>query len=51
MEAVALGVMALTKLKAAPKLRYGRPLPTHFSPPLTAKEVAELNAATLDKQR
>jgi hypothetical protein len=46
-----LEVMALTKLKAAPKLRYGGPPPTHFSPPLTAKEVAELDAATLDKQR
>ncbi len=50
-EAVALGIMALTKLKAAPKLRYGGSPPTHFSPPLTAKEVAELDAATLDKQR
>ena len=48
-EAVALGVMALTKLKAAPKLRYGGPPPTHFSPLLTAKEVAELDAATPDK--
>jgi hypothetical protein len=47
----ALGVMMLTKLKAAPKLRYGGPPPTHFSPPLTAKEVAKLDAATLDKQR
>jgi hypothetical protein len=46
-----LGVMVLTKLKAAPKLRYGGQPLTHFSPPLTAKEVAELNAATLDKQR
>ncbi len=46
-----MGVMALTKLKAAPKLRYGGPPPTHFPPPLTAKEVAELDAATLDKQR
>jgi hypothetical protein len=46
-----LGVMALTKLKAAPKLRYGGPPLTHFSPPLTAKEVAKLDAATLDKQR
>jgi hypothetical protein len=49
-EAVALGVMVLTKLKAAPKLRYGGPPPTHFPPPLTTKEVAELNAATLNKQ-
>jgi hypothetical protein len=46
-----MGVMALTELKAAPKLRYGGPPPTHFSLPLTAKEVAELDAATLDKQR
>jgi hypothetical protein len=46
-----LGVMALTKLKTAPKLRYGGPPPTHFSPPLTTKEVDELNAATLNKQR
>ncbi len=46
-----MGVMALTELKAAPKLRYGGPPPTHFPPPLTAKEVAELDAATLDKQR
>ncbi len=45
-----LGVMALTELKTAPKLRYGGPPPTHFSPPLTAKEVAEINATTLDKQ-
>jgi len=49
-EAVAMGVMALTKLKAAPKLRYGGPPPTHFSPPLTAKEVAKLDAVTLDKR-
>jgi hypothetical protein len=48
-EAVMLGVIALTELKTAPKLRYGGPRPTHFSLPLTAKEVAELNAATLDK--
>ncbi len=46
-----LGVMVLTELKTAPKLRYGGPPPTHFSPPFTAKEVAELNADTLDKQR
>ncbi len=45
-----LGVMALTELKTTPKLRYGGPPPTHFSPPLTAKEVAKLDAATLDKQ-
>jgi hypothetical protein len=50
LEAVPLGVMALTKLKAAPKLRYGGPPPTHFSPPLTAKEVAKLDATTLDKR-
>jgi hypothetical protein len=49
-EAVALGVMVLTELKAAPKLRYGGLPPTHFSPLLIAKEVAELNAANLDKQ-
>jgi hypothetical protein len=42
-------VTALTKLKAAPKVRYSGPLPTHFSLPLTAEEVAELDAATLDK--
>ncbi len=45
-----LAVMALTKLEATPKLRYGGPPPTHFSPPLTADEVAELDVATLDKQ-
>jgi hypothetical protein len=48
--ATTLGVMALTELKATPKLRYVGSPPTHFSLPLTAKEVAELNAATLDKQ-
>jgi hypothetical protein len=46
-----MGVMVLIELKAAPKLRYGGPPPTHFSPLLTAKEVAELDAATLDKRR
>ncbi len=46
-----LGVMALTKLKATPKLRYGGPPPTHFPLLLTAKEVAELDATTLNKQR
>jgi hypothetical protein len=46
-----MGVMALTELKAAPKLRYGGPPPTHFSPLLTTKEVAKLDAATLDKRR
>ncbi len=45
-----LGVMLLTDLKTAPKLRYGGPPPNHFSPPLTAKEVAELDAATLNKR-
>ncbi len=49
--AMTLVVMALTKLKAASKLRYGGPPLTHFPPPLTAKEVAELDAAILDKQR
>ncbi len=46
-----LGVMALTELKTAPKLRYGGPPRTHFSPPLTIKEVDNLDSATLDKQR
>jgi hypothetical protein len=32
-------------------VRYGGPPPTHFSPPLTAAEVAELDAAILDKRR
>jgi hypothetical protein len=50
-QATTLVVMVLTELKAAPKLRYGGPPPTHFSPLLTAKEVAKLDAATLDKQR
>ncbi len=50
-EAVALGAMVLTELKAAPKLRYGGPPPTHFPPPLTAKEAAKLNAATLNNRR
>ncbi len=49
--ATTLGVTALTKLKATPKVRYGGPPPTHFSPPLTAAEVAELDAAILDKRR
>ncbi len=48
--ATMLAITALTKLKAAPKVRYGGPPPTHFSLLLTAKEVAELDAATLDKQ-
>ncbi len=49
--ATTLAVTALTKLKAAPKVRYGGPPPTHFPPPLTAAEVAELDAAILDKRR
>ncbi len=48
--ATTLAVTVLTKLKATPKVRYGGPPPTHFSLLLTAEEVAELNAATLDKQ-
>jgi hypothetical protein len=48
--ATMLVVTALTKLKAAPKVRYGGPPPTHFPLLLTAEEVAELDAATLDKQ-
>ncbi len=48
--ATALAVTVLTKLKATPKLRYVGSPPTHFPPPLTAAEVAELNAAILDKQ-
>ena len=47
--ATTLAVMVLTKLEAAPKLRYGGPPPTYFSPPLTTAEVAELNAIILDK--
>jgi hypothetical protein len=46
-----MGVMALTKLKPPPKLRYSGPPLTHFSLPLTAKELAKLDAATLDKRR
>jgi hypothetical protein len=49
--ATTLVVTALTKLNAAPKVRYGGPLPTHFSPPLTAAELAELDAANLDRRR
>ncbi len=49
--AMTLAVTALTKLKATPKVRYGGPPPTHFSPPLNAKEVAELDTATLDNRR
>ncbi len=45
-----LAVTALAELKAAPKLRYGGSPPTHFPPLLTAAEVAELDAAILDKQ-
>jgi hypothetical protein len=48
--ATTLAVTALTKLKAAPKVRYGGPPTTNFSLPLTAEEVAKLDAATLDKQ-
>jgi hypothetical protein len=49
--ATMLRVMAQTKLKAAPKLRYGGPPPTHFSPLHSAEEVAKLDATTLNKQR
>ncbi len=49
--ATTLVVTVLTKLKAAPKVRYRGPPPTHFPPPLTAAEVAELDAAILDKRR
>ncbi len=49
--ATTLAVTALTNLKAAPKVRYGGPPLTHFSLPLTAVEVAELDAAILDKLR
>ncbi len=49
--AMTLAVTALTKLKATPKVRYGGPPPTHFSPPLTAAEVADLDATILDKRR
>ncbi len=45
-----LVVTALAELETAPKLRYGGPLPTHYSPPLTAAEVTKLDAAILDKQ-
>jgi hypothetical protein len=47
--AMTLAVTVLDKLKAAPKLRYSGPPPTHFSLPLTAAEVAELYAAILNK--
>ncbi len=49
--ATTLVVTVLTKLKTAPKVRYGGPPPTHFSPPLTIAEVAELDAAILNKRR
>ncbi len=45
-----LAVTALTKLKATPKVRYGGPPPTHFSLPLTAAEVAKLDATNLDRR-
>ncbi len=48
--ATTLAVTALNKLKAAPKVRYGGPPPTHFPPPLTAAEVAKLDAANLNRQ-
>jgi hypothetical protein len=47
--ATTLAVTALTKLEAAPKLRYSGPLLTHFPLPRTAAEVAKLNATILDK--
>jgi hypothetical protein len=47
--ATTLAVTVLTKLEAAPKLRYSGPPLTHFPPPRTAAEVAELNATILDK--
>ena len=34
-----------------PQMRNGGSPPTHFSPPLTAAEVAELDAANLDRRR
>jgi hypothetical protein len=49
--AMTLVVTVLDELKATPKLRYSGPPPTHFSPPLTATEVAELDAAIRDKRR
>ena len=48
--ATMLAVTVLAKLEASPKLRYEGPLLTYFSPPLTAAEVAKLDAAILDKQ-
>ena len=48
--ATMLVVTALAELKATPKLRYGGPPLTRFSPWLTAAEVAELDAAIIDKQ-
>ncbi len=49
--AMTLVVSALAELEATPKLRYSGPTPTHFSPPLTAAEVAKLDATILNKQR
>ncbi len=49
--AMMLAVRVLAKLKVTPKLRYGGPPPTHFPPPLTAAEVAELDDAIVVKQR
>ncbi len=49
--AMTLAVTALAELEATPKLRYSVPPLTHFLLPLTAAEVAELDAAILDKQR
>jgi hypothetical protein len=49
--AMTLAVTAPTKLKAAPKVRYGGPPPTYFSSPLTAAEVAKLDAANLNRRR
>ncbi len=49
--AMTLAVTVLAELEAAPKLRYGASPLTHFSPPLTAAEVAKLDAAILDKRR
>jgi hypothetical protein len=48
--ATMLAVMALAELKAAPKLRYNGPLPTHFPPPLNTAEVAKLDASILNKR-
>jgi hypothetical protein len=45
-----LAVTVLAELEATCKLGYGGPPPTHYSPLLIAAEVAELNAAILDKK-